>query len=353
MVGRNINVLNQKSKIKNQKSMLAPLRFESFLRPMVWGGRRLGEVLGKALPTKEAYGESWEISDHPLHRSVVAVGPRTGQTFRHLMESERIDLLGEAAAGYEVFPWLVKFLDARDWLSVQVHPDEEAVLRLWPGEGAKTEAWFVLAAEPGSRIYAGLEPGTDKAQLRAALQAGTVAKCLHHFTPRAGDCIFLPAGTVHAVGGGVLLAEIQQTSDATFRLFDWNRRDAHGKSRSLHIDEALACIDWMRGPVKPIRTSALAGAPVGGGYRSLRRTLVECPFFQVELVRESAPLAWGGEGRFQVWIVLAGKGHWEVHGQEEEIQRGQAWLLPAAMSPTWCRPDPELDFLLCTLPEQV
>ena len=124
----------------------------------------------------------------------------------------------------------MKFLDARDWLSVQVHPDEEAVLRLWPGEGAKTEAWFVLAADPGSRIYAGLEPGTDKAGFRAALQAGTVAKCLHHFEPRPGDCVFLPAGTVHAVGGGVLMAEIQQTSDATFRLFDWHRRDAQGKS---------------------------------------------------------------------------------------------------------------------------
>ena len=139
-------------------------------------------------------------------------------------------MLGKAAANYEVFPWLVKFLDARDWLSVQVHPDEEAVLRLWPGEGAKTEAWFVLAADPGSRIYAGLEPGTDKAGFRAALQAGTVAKCLHHFEPRPGDCVFLPAGTVHAVGGGVLMAEIQQTSDATFRLFDWHRRDAQGKS---------------------------------------------------------------------------------------------------------------------------
>src|SRR5262249_19325002 len=150
-----------------------------------------------------------------------------------------------------VFPWLVKYLDARDWLSVQVHPDDEAVRRLWPGEGGKTEAWFVLAAAPESKIYAGLLPGVDEPALRKALATGTVADCLHQFRPRPGDCLFLPAGTVHAVGGGVLLAEVQQTSDATFRLFDWNRVDAQGRPRSLHVEQALACINWRQGPVLP------------------------------------------------------------------------------------------------------
>ncbi len=348
---QNLQVASQKSKIKNQKPMDAPLRFEPFLRPMVWGGRRLGEVLGKPLPTRDAYGESWEISDHALHHSVVAAGPATGQTLRHLMEHERKALLGTAAAEHGVFPWLVKFLDAHDWLSVQVHPDEEAALRLWPGEGAKTETWFVLAADSGSRIYAGLVPGIDKKRLRAALRAGTVAKCLHHFEPRAGDCVFLPAGTVHAVGGGVLMAELQQTSDATFRLFDWNRRDAQGKTRTLHVEEALACIDWERGPVEPIRTNPLAGAVVASGPRDpLHQKLVQCPFFHLEHVREAEPFACGGEACLQAWIVLDGKGHWEVPGGTEEAQPGQVWLLPAAMSRTWCRPDPELEFLLCTLP---
>src|SRR5262249_15154685 len=162
---------------------------------------------------------------------------------------------------------------------VQVHPDEQAVRRLRPEEGSKTEAWFVLAAEPGSRIYAGLVPGTDEAKLRAAVQSGTVAKCLHHFEPRPGECIFLPAGAGPA-GGGVLMAEVQQTSDATFRLFDWNRRDSQGRARTLHIEEALACIDWDRGPVEPLKTSAFAGPPVGGGSRGrLHQALVKCPFF--------------------------------------------------------------------------
>ncbi len=345
------SVSSQKSKIKNSISMDAPFRFEPFLRPMVWGGRRLGEVLGKPLPTREAYGESWEISDHPLHRSVVTAGPLAGQNLRQLMEHQRKDLLGDAAAEHGVFPWLVKFLDAHDWLSVQVHPDEEIVERLWPGEEGKTEAWFVLAADAGSRIYAGLLPGIDKPRLRAALRAGTVAKCLHHFEPRAGDCIFLPAGTVHAVGGGVLMAEVQQTSDATFRLFDWNRRDAHGKSRPLHIEEALACIDWERGPVEPIRTNPLAGAAAEGSPRgSLHERLVQCPFFHLEHVRETAPFACGGEASLQVWIILEGAGHWDIPGGTEEAQQGQVWVLPAAMTRTWCRPEPELEFLLCTLP---
>src|SRR5262249_27455292 len=154
------------------------------------------------------------------------------------------------------------------WLSVQVHPDEEAIKTLWPGESAKTEAWYVLDAEPRSRIYAGLQPGIGEPQLRAALERGAVVDCLHSFTPKTGDCVFIPAGTVHAVGGGVLLAEIQQTSDATFRLFDWNRVDAKGQPRPLHIEEAFASIHWQQGPIEPIA----AGDP--------RQRLVTCPYFE-------------------------------------------------------------------------
>src|SRR5207244_4153139 len=156
-------------------------------------------------------GESWEISDHPLHRSVVANTPLAGATLRHLMETRRDEMMGLASVR-ATFPLLVKYLDANDWLSVQVHPDEEAVKKLWPGEGSKTEAWFTVDAAPGSRIYAGLLPGVGERELRAALHAGTVAECLHSFEPHPGDCVLLPAGAVHAVGGGVLLAEVQQTS---------------------------------------------------------------------------------------------------------------------------------------------
>jgi mannose-6-phosphate isomerase len=317
---------------------------------MVWGGRRLGEVLGKSLPTAEPYGESWDISDHALHRSLVASGPATGRTLRELMKQERHALLGSAADRHQTFPWLVKFLDAWDWLSVQVHPDEEAVRRLWPGEGSKTESWFVLDAAPGSRIYAGLLPGTDAACLRAALAAGTVADCLHHFEPRPGDCVFLPAGTVHAVGGGVLMAEVQQTSDATFRLFDWNRRDAQGRSRQLHMEEALACIDWTRGPVAPVRVPSFSGPRGQGASAPERRRLVQCPYFDLEYVQESRPFVCGGNGGLQSMLVLQGGGRLTTAHAEESLAVGQAWVLPAALPEARCLPIDSMAVLLCTLP---
>jgi mannose-6-phosphate isomerase len=326
--------------------MIGPLRFFPFLRPMVWGGRRL-EKLGKPLPGAGPYGESWELSDHATHRSVVANGPWAGKSLQELMEREADALLGPARSRYEAFPWLIKFLDARDWLSVQVHPDDNKAERLWPGEGGKTEAWFVLDAEPGGRIYAGLLPGVDEPRLRAALAAGNVADCLHAFAPQPGDCIFLPAGTVHAVGGGVLLAEVQQTSDATFRLFDWNRRDASGKARTLHIEEALACVDWTRGPVRPIPTP---GFVEHGGPVPVRQRLVNCPFFQLEYLHVNAPFTCGGEERLEALILLSGSGRLATDYGEEKVTRGEVWLLPAHMSPQKVHPDAELKALLCTLP---
>jgi mannose-6-phosphate isomerase len=316
---------------------------------MVWGGRRLGDMLAKPLPTEEPYGESWDVSDHPLHRSAVATGPWAGHSLRTMMEQHRAALLGPAAADYATFPWLVKFLDACDWLSVQVHPDERAVRELWPGEGSKTEAWFILDAAPGSRIYAGLLPGTDERRLRAALQAGTVAECLHSFTPRPGDCVFLPAGTVHAVGGGVLMAEVQQTSDATFRLFDWNRRDAQGKSRTLHIEESLASIDWSQGPVEPVHAAGFELAAAAQPSNSRWQKLVRCRYFVLEYRRTSVPFECGGAGCLQALLVLRGHGHWETAGGEE-LKAGQAWLLPHAAPRTLCRPAPDLAVLLCSLP---
>jgi mannose-6-phosphate isomerase len=333
-------------------AMNVPFRFTPFLRAMVWGGRRLASVLGRSLPTTETYGESWEISDHASHRSVIAAGSKVGQTLRDLMANDSVALLGAASDKHKVFPWLVKYLDAADWLSVQVHPDDESVQHLWPGEGGKTEAWFVLAAEKGSRIYAGLLPGVDEQCLRAAAQDGTVADCLHSFTPQSGDCIFLPAGTVHAVGGGVVMAEIQQTSDATFRLFDWNRRDAQGRSRTLHLEQALACIDWRRGPVQPIRVPEFAGADATTtACMSERRSLVRCPYFHLDYIQSHEPFRCGRAGRMQVMVVLRGKGRFDADAGEEPLSPGQVWLLPATLSSRSCRPESSLAALVCTLPD--
>ncbi len=322
-----------------------PLRFHSFLRPMVWGSRRLAARLGKQLPADGSYGEAWEVSDHPLHRSVVAAGPLAGASLRDLMTNHPTHLLGAAAARYETFPWLIKLLDADDWLSVQVHPDERAVRELWPGEGSKTEAWFILDAAPGSRVYAGLRPGVTRRDLLAALEAGTVASYLHDFEPRPGDCIFLPAGTVHAVGGGVLMAEVQQTSDATFRLFDWNRRDSQGRSRQLHVKEALAAIHWEQGPVQPV---LVPGFPRDRAAR--RCDLVRCPYFALDYVQDGERFACGGAGRLQALIVVGGRGRLITPAAEEPLTPGQTWLLPASLADAWCRPEGHLAALICTLP---
>jgi mannose-6-phosphate isomerase len=325
--------------------IMGPLRFEPFLRPMVWGGRRLGEVLHKSLPDARTYGESWEVSDHASHQSVVVDGAWRGRTLRQIMEEQREDLLGPAAATYATFPWLVKFLDCHDWLSVQVHPDEMAVQSLWPGEGSKTEAWFVLAVAPGSRIYAGLRPGMKDGLLREALAQGHVADCLHQFEPQPGDCVFLPAGTVHAVGGGVLMAEVQQTSDATFRLFDWNRRDAQGKSRPLHVEESLGCIHWDQGPIKPVTVVDFTRGTTG----NRRVPLVQCPYFHLQYIEHSGPFSCGGE-RLHCLIVVKGHGRLRSDGLDEPLSVGRVWVLPASCPSVECVPETELGLVVAALP---
>jgi mannose-6-phosphate isomerase len=320
---------------------------------MVWGGRRLGDVLGKPLPDERAYGESWEVSDHASHASVVVGGPWAGRTLRELTEQHRAALLGPAAAN-ERFPWLVKLLDAHDWLSVQVHPDDEQARLLWPGELGKTEVWFVLDVLPGGRVYAGLKPGVNETAVREALAAGRVADCLHSFTPRPGDSVFLPAGTVHAVGGGVLFAEVQQTSDATFRLYDWDRLDAQGKSRALHVEESMRCIDWTKGPVTPVHAeswAALARVEKVSEWPCERRALAGCRYFELDYVSTTAAVEFGGAGRLQLLTILAGRGRLLSADGDAELARGQVWVLPAGLARASCVPDGGICYLHCRLPD--
>jgi mannose-6-phosphate isomerase len=312
-----------------------PLRFEPFLRSMPWGGGAFARFPGKIPPTAGRYGESWEVSDHEIHRSRLATASSFGVTLGELMDQHRDELLGTAAARFNVFPWLIKLLDAHDWLSVQVHPDEDAVKKWRPGEGAKTEAWYVLDAAPGSRIYAGLTPGVGPQQLWQALRQGIVTECLHSFMPAAGDFVFIPAGTVHALGGGVLIAEIQQTSDATFRLFDWNRHDAKGEGRPLHVEESFASIHWDQGPIEPIAAT------------DPRQRLATCPSFEIDRIQHGGSFALGGTGRLQALIVARGQGRFE---NGEFVMAGDAWILPAALPKMTLHLDSPLAGLLCTLP---
>lgn len=290
-------------------------------RRYLWGGRRFATVLGRPLPPGDDYAESWELVDHGDDQSVVAAGPLAGATLGDLVRTHGHDLLGRHAP-LSRFPLLFKFLDACRDLSVQVHPDDARAARLSPPDLGKTEAWYVIDAAPGSRIYAGLRPGTDRDALAAALRAGRCEEVLHSFEPRAGDCVFIPAGTVHAIGAGLVVAEIQESSDVTYRLFDWNRTGADGRPRPLHLDAGLEAVTRFE-PVAPVRPVATADPA--------SRRLVACDHFVFDEVRPADGVSIGGDHACHFLAVLSGEFRLDPRWQLPPLQRGGCVLLPAAI----------------------
>jgi mannose-6-phosphate isomerase len=300
---------------------LCPLRFEPIFRRYIWGGRKLGEVLGKPIGPEGVCAESWEIVDHGDDQSVVAAGPLAGRTLGELTRRRGEELLGPDCRESS-FPLLLKFLDAAQTLSVQVHPNDEQAARLDPPDRGKTEAWVVIDAEPEGLIYAGLKPGVNRPALAQAIEEGRCEECLHRFHPEPGDCVFLPAGTVHALGEGLLVAEIQQASDTTYRLFDWNRLGTDGKPRELHVEQGLTVIDWDRGPVGPQQPQ-----PTDRPHVS---RLVECDKFLLDRWQIDSPQTIGGDGRAHVLAVLAGSVAVEGDVSQNPLSRGDTMLLPAS-----------------------
>ena len=304
-----------------------PLTFEPVFRSYIWGGRRLGEVLGKPIGEAARYAESWEVVDHGADQSVVASGALAGRTLRSLLEEDAAGLLGGevesvvAAGRLQRFPLLLKYLDCNRVLSVQVHPDDAYGSTLDPPDLGKTEAWYVVDAEPGSVIYAGLVEGVDREAFATAIRTGRVADVLHRIEARPGQCVFIPAGTVHALGAGILVAEIQQSSDTTFRVFDWDRLDDQGHPRPLHIEQALEVTDYERGPVAPQTPVTLAG----GGER-----LVACDKFFLDRHAGLEPITVNGQGRFRILTVVTGGGTLSWDGHPIKMPLGQSVLIPAA-----------------------
>jgi mannose-6-phosphate isomerase len=305
------------------------LRFQPIFRRYLWGGRRLGTMLGKPIGSGEDYAESWEIVDHGEDQSVVRAGLLAGATLGQLVQEQGAELLGRHAP-QSSFPLLMKMLDCNRTLSVQVHPNDAQGARLAPPDRGKTEAWVVLAADPGSVIYAGLKPGVTRDDLAASLAGGTCDQLLHAFAPQVGDCVFIPAGTVHALGAGLVIAEIQQASDTTFRLFDWNRVDAAGNARPLHIDESLAVTDFARGPVQP-QTPRPTSAPG-------RERLVECDKFVLDRLTLSGAQTIGGDDRCHVLAVTAGVVDAASDPTGEPLAVGDTALAPAAAGAVELRP---------------
>ena len=322
---------------------LYPLRFEPILKRLVWGGRKLATVLGKAIGEGSEYAESWEISDHRADVSRVAEGPLAGSTLRELIVEHGERLFGPSVGALGQFPLLVKFIDARQDLSVQVHPDDERGRRL-ANDNGKTETWVILHADPGSKIYAGLRPGTTREAMARAIESGTVERVIHSFEARAGDCILIPAGTVHAIGAGIVLAEFQQMSDATFRLHDWNRVGLDGQPRQLHVDESLESIDYEAGPVSPILTTA---EPIPGGTRE---PLSRSEFFALERLTLDGPGSVGEPHRFTILMGIEGRAEVRSGDATAELGVGRTLLLPAAVGPCTVIPDGSATLLTCVVP---
>jgi len=261
-----------------------------------------------------------------------------GQTLRDLMVAMPEAVLGRCPSANGRFPLLLKFLDTLQPLSVQVHPNDEQAARLAPPKAGdisigKTEAWVILETDEDSRLYAGLNPGVDREIFESALRKGVLDQTLHTFAVNRGDCVNLPAGTVHAIGAGLMLFEVQQTSDLTYRLFDWNRVDHRtGRPRALHVEESLMCTDFAQGPTNPITSTMLADVPNFG------ESLIHGPYFGMDrwTVRKSMPVGMAGECR--VIVPIAGSGVLISDHGNEAITAGEIIMLPASMGPAHLEP---------------
>ena len=300
---------------------LYPLVFHPIFKERVWGGRALAELYGKPLPPAVPIGESWEVSDRPGDASVIANGPLAGRTLRWLMDAHGSELLGTAAAIGGRFPLLCKILDAREKLSLQVHPPAHAAHLGDP----KTEMWYIAAAEPGAELFVGLKRGVTRQAFEAAVRAGTVADCFHRIAVHAGDAMFLPSGRVHAIGAGLVIFEIQQNSDTTFRVYDWDRAGLDGKPRALHVAESLASIDFD--DVEP----SLADAEPEADEMFTRRALVRHALFRTDLIEASGdgtlPL---DNGIVRVVAVTDGEARVEGSGVSANLRPGDFAVIPAA-----------------------
>lgn len=271
-----------------------PITFTPIYMERVWGGRELENVYGRSLPSADApFGESWEMTDRPDEQSIVDHGPLTGTSLGDLWQHHREEIFGPGFEQESRFPLLIKILDARDDLSIQVHPPTERAAEL--GGEPKTEMWYVANATPDAKLYVGLKHGVSKDDFQRAITNGTVDQVVHAITPHTGESIFIPSGRLHAIGAGLLIYEIQQNSDTTYRVFDWNRMGLDGQPRQLHVEESMRCIDFSD-------FAPSMDKPEGN-------TLAQCPFFKVDRItlNKGAGLGNPDPERFSIVTVVSGE----------------------------------------------
>ena len=320
-----------------------PLLFDTYLRPQIWGGDGLARHLGKQMPEDALIGEAWELSTLAEHISRVSTGSSCGEALTNLWSQSRGELSGTATAADD-FPWLVKWLDCSGRLSLQVHPDDNIARSVLGLPHGKCEAWVIVHVEPGARVSLGLRDGVTRAMFEAHLTSGTIGECLHTFEPHVGDCLSLPAGTVHTAHG-VIVAEVQQPSDATFRLFDWNRLDSSGQSRPLHRERGLQAIDWQQGPIDPVAPKSLDVRDPG----VVGEALLSARWGRLERYRIERSWTSPHLGEMTVWMVLEGDAALvdPLNAMRREIPRGSTVLIPAAAGAvSW---SPQAADLRCTL----
>jgi mannose-6-phosphate isomerase len=302
---------------------LYPLLFKPVYKSHIWGGTRIAERFARA-GTHTPCAESWEIADRPEGESLVTNGPLAGRSLHDLVASMKRSLVGTDCKS-SVFPLLIKVLDAQQRLSVQVHPDTNSAAA--HGGEPKTEMWYVLAAEPGARLFTGLKPGTSAESFLKAVEQDRVEELLGSVPAKAGTAVFVPGGLVHAIGEGCLLLEVQQNSDTTHRVYDWKRVGKDGKPREMHIERAMKVINWDLGTpavVKPRKTTNIGG-------NSFWEVLT-CPFFRISRADLSKPAAMTNDGRsFHALFIVEGRIQVEGNGVAETLGPGTSCLLPAGL----------------------
>jgi mannose-6-phosphate isomerase len=314
--------------------ILYPLRFNPVYKDYIWGGNRIPKLYHRNEPDG-IYAESWEISTHPDGPTAIANGPLAGKTLADLLPEHQTALLGANVKGDD-FPLLIKLIDARDTLSVQVHPNDGNAVAV--NGDPKTEMWYFLEGDGSAQIYCGLKPGIGKAEFLQAMKDKTFAGILQSIPAHQGEAVFVPGGRVHAIGAGCLILEIQQNSNTTYRIYDWDRTDAFGKGRELHIDKALQVIDWEHN---------------GDPSCKIRGTEIQnCEYFRLDRFELSAETPFPMSGKsFHALFIAEGSGTIAWPEGEEKLAAGQSWLVPAGLGRYTVCPDGSALTLLCiTIP---
>lgn len=319
--------------------MLYPLKFQPIYKDKIWGGDNLKKFLNRPIPENSKIGESWEVSDQLKDNSIVLNGDLKGKTLGELLKTYQRDLIGlKPDAKYlKKFPLLIKYIDANDKLSVQVHPDDNYAMENENGESGKTEMWYIIHAEPGARLIAGLKNGIEKKDFKNYVEQGNIEDILHYIDVKTGDALYIPAGRVHAIMPGLVINEIQQNSDITYRVYDWDRVGFDGKPRDLHVEKSLAVINFndFAPDVSKIRYSY--------GGTNIIADLVHCLFFQVEKYIINEQMKFHSDKRsFSIYSVIDGYGILNWENKEIELNQGDTILVPAAVTSYAIYPQPVL-----------